>query len=64
MDIYICVAGLHGGAANAVFCSRDRKDRINRRISKDSVNGGLANSLYFDARKTACKHEDIDYLPE
>ena len=56
-------AGLDAVRANAVYGSRDKQDRINRRISKESPTGQLASGGHVNNEKTACSHEDIDYLP-
>ncbi len=57
-------SGLPAGVANAVYGSRDVKDRINRRIAKVDVAGTVVLGGNFDVRKTACKHEDIAYIPK
>lgn len=51
----------HAVGANAVFVSRDRLGRINRRLSKQTVAGTNANNPAFNARRTACKHEMINH---
>ena len=57
-------SGLHAGASNAVYGSRDKHDRINRRIAKVDVAGRVVLLGSFDVKRTACKHEDIDYIPK
>ena len=57
-------SGLQADEANAVYWSRDVKNRINRRISKESPLGRVVMGGNFNNKKTACKHADIDYLPE
>ena len=57
-------SGLHADLANAVYASRDRRNRINRRITKVSTSMLPSNSTFYDSKKTACSHKDIDYLPE
>ena len=57
-------SGLHADRANAVYGSRDVKNRINRRISKESPLGRVVVSGNYNHKKTACKHKDIDYLPK
>lgn len=55
-------SGLHAASSNAVYASRDIKNRINRRISKEDGTGKVVHGGNFDVRVTACKHEDIDYI--
>ncbi|KAI4208824.1 MAG: hypothetical protein LQ351_008165 [Letrouitia transgressa] len=56
-------SGLPPARSHAVYGSRDAKDRINRRISKVGLDGEVIMGInFFDAYKTACKHEDIDYV--
>ncbi|KAL8688233.1 MAG: hypothetical protein Q9218_005806 [Villophora microphyllina] len=55
-------SGLHANA-NAVYGSRDVRNRINRRIAKVSVAGTVVVGGNYDTRRTACSHEDIAYLP-
>lgn len=51
------------GPANAVYGSRDRRDHINRRISKESQHGEVVLGGAYETRRTACRHDDIDYIP-
>ena len=50
-------------AKNAVYGSRDVRNRINRRISKLDLHGTVVLGGNFDVRRTSCSHEEIDYLP-
>lgn len=57
-------AGVHADQSpNAVYGSRDRLNRINRRIAKVDIVGEVVLGGFFDAKRTACKHDHIDYLP-
>lgn len=53
---------LSGSQSNAVYGSKDRLGRINRRISKEDNAGNVITAGNFDPRVTACKHEDIRYI--
>lgn len=56
-------SGLHASASvNAVYGSRDRHNRINRRIAKVDIAGRTVLGGNYHVRRTACKHENIDYL--
>ena len=55
-------SGLPVDQANAVYGSRDKQNRIMRRISKESPAGVVCQGGHYNSGKTACKHEDIDYL--
>jgi hypothetical protein len=55
-------AGLPSGQSNAVYGSRDRLQRINRRISKVDGRGMVVARSLFHCRKTACEHDDINYI--
>lgn len=57
-------SGLHADNANAVYGSRDIKNRINRRISKESPLGRVVTGGNYNHKKTACRHDNIDYLPQ
>jgi hypothetical protein len=54
---------LHAVLPNAVYGSRDRRDRINRRVSKEDEFGHVVLGGNFDVRRTACRHEHINYIP-
>ena len=57
------LSGLPASQANAVYGSRDKKNRINRRISKQSPSGAIFTAGgNYNSGKTPCRHEDIDYL--
>lgn len=56
-------SGLPAVQSNAVFGSRDALNRINRRISKETPSGAVVQGGNMDARKTACSHDDVDYVP-
>lgn len=58
------LSGLHAVNSNVVYGSRDKLNRINRRISKESPTGNLTVGGNYNFKKTACRHEDIDYLDE
>lgn len=58
------LSGLPADSANAVYGSRDKKNRINRRISKQSPSGAVVSGGNYNNKKTACKHQDVDYLPQ
>ncbi len=47
-------SGLRAELANAVYGSRDIKNRINRRISKESVTGRVVTGGNYNHKKTAC----------
>lgn len=55
-------SGLHPAISNAVYSSHDRRGHINRRISKERHNGQVVIDGNFDTRKTACRHENINYI--
>ena len=46
----------------AVYGSRDVKNRINRRISKETPGGRVVAGGNYSHLKTACKHEQVDYV--
>lgn len=46
-----------------MYGSRDLKNRINRRVSKETPDGMVVVGGNYNHKKTACKHDDIDYLP-
>ena len=48
--------------SNAVYGSRDVRNRINRRISKESPDGRVMMNNNYNRLKTACKHEKVDYV--
>ncbi len=56
-------SGLPSAQANAVYGSRDSLNRINRRVSKETNHGTIVDGGNYNARKTACSHADINYLP-
>lgn len=55
-------SGPTASGRNAVYGSRDRKNRINRRISKEDDQGNVIRGGNFDTKKYACKPETIDYI--
>ena len=56
-------SGLHASASvNAVYGSRDIKNRINRRVAKVDIAGRTVLGGNYHVKKTACKHEHINYL--
>ena len=57
-------SGLPAANSNAVYGSRDRKDRINRRISKEDNYGRVVIGGRYDHKRTACSHADINYIPK
>jgi len=58
-------AGLPAGTpANAVYGSRDKKNRINRRVVKVDSSGTMVLGGHYDVKKTSCSHKNIDYLPQ
>ena len=54
-------SGLPAARSNAVYGSRDALMRINRRVSKETQHGQVVLGGNYDVRRTACKHENIDY---
>ena len=56
------LAGLPASASNAVYGSRDRRDRINRRISKKDAAGNVVLNGNYDIKKTTCSHANIHYI--
>lgn len=55
-------SGLHADQSNAVYGSRDIKDRINRRIAKVDMAGSVVLGGRYDVKRTACSHGDINYV--
>ncbi len=55
-------SGPTASGRNAVYGSRDRKNRINRWISKEDDQGNVIRGGNFDTKKNACKPENIDYI--
>ena len=56
-------SGLHVAVSNAVYGSRDNSDRINRRISKETSHGVVVVvGDRYDTKRTACSHDDINYV--
>ena len=56
-------SGVHAAHANAVYGSRDVRNRINRRIAKVDMGDVVVQDGAYDIKKTACSHTDIEYLP-
>ena len=55
-------SGLPASNSNAVYENRDKKNRINRKIFKETFDGIVVLSGNYNRLKTVCKHEDVDYL--
>ena len=53
---------LHAVFVNVVYEFRNRKNRINRRVFKKDHSDQMMLRENFDVRRTACKHEHIDYI--
>lgn len=47
-----------------MYGSRDRRDRVNRRISKEDHQDQVVLSGRYDVEKTACSHANIHYIPK
>ena len=45
-----------------MYGSRDKKNRVNRRILKETARGRVVTKGSYTYKKTACRYEDIDYL--
>ena len=45
-----------------MYGTRDALGRYDRRIFKQAINQNVVESEIFDSRKTACGHNDIDYV--
>ena len=56
-------SGLAADAANAVYGSQDRRGRVNRRVSKETARGEPVRGGQYNYRRTACKHEEVEYIP-
>ena len=50
--------------ANAVYRSRDARDHINQRVSKESSTRTTILGESYDGRATSCSHTNIDYLSQ
>ena len=50
------------GLANAVYASRDSLGRIHRRVTKVDMHGENVEGRAYNAKRTPCSHEDIDYF--
>ena len=55
-------SGLPAEASNAVYGSRDKRGRINRRISKQTMGGVLVVGGSYSCYRTSCSHDDIVYV--
>lgn len=56
------LSGLPLHRSNAVYASRDRRNRVNRRVSKEDNMGNIITGGNYDALRTACRHENITYI--
>lgn len=56
-------SGLPATQANAVYGSRDRRNRINRRVSKATNEGTVVTGGAYDAYRTSVRHDEIEYVP-
>lgn len=58
-------AGQDAVRANAVYGSRDKQTKSNQQTDLQGVCNRTAGKWgHFHNKKTACSHEDIDYLPQ
>ena len=55
-------SGLSAVTSNAVYGSRDRRDRIKRQISKENNSGEVIRGGRYLTTATACRREDIEYI--
>lgn len=64
-QIYLGISRLSGlsiDRSNVVYGSRDRRDRINLRISNERTNRTVTEEGNYDRRRTACSHYNIDNI--
>ena len=54
-------SGLEAAASPSVYGSRDRRGRINRRLSKWTPAGVLVTGGNYSAFRTSCTHDDVLY---
>jgi len=53
-----------GTPANTIYGSRDKKNRINRRVVKVNSSSTIVLRGYYDVKKTSCSYIKINYLPQ
>ena len=55
-------SGLPLSESNAVYGSRDGRQRFNQRISLEHTDGHSIKGGNYNSKVTSCKHEDIDHI--
>ena len=64
-DVYLNIwnkSGLVSNVSNAVYASRNWRDRINRRVSKKTYVKTVMQKSNYDTKRIACKHANIDHI--